>query len=163
MPDLAEREIEPDLRDWLRAIYAGLSAEFSTQAPAPWFMVPRGGRMLDRLPAEGRPAWLTEEALDAYAAGFDPQGITPALNRYRNMDRDWEDLATWRGRPIAQPSLFIGGEHDATTTWMGGALAAHPQTLPGLQGSHLLDCGHWVQQERPEEVNALLVEWLRGL
>lgn len=163
VPGLVEEEAEADLRGWLRAVFAGLSAEFSTRAAAPWFMVPHGGGMLDRLPAEGMPAWLTEEALDAYAAGFDPQGITPALNRYRNMDRDWEDLAAWRGRPIPQPSLFVGGRHDATTTWMATALAAHPQTLPGLMGSHLLDCGHWVQQERAEEVNALLLGWLAGL
>ena len=39
-----------------------------------------------------------------------------------------------------------------------------PETLPGLRGSHILpDCGHWVQQERAEEVNRLLVDWLKTL
>ncbi|WP_328708528.1 hypothetical protein [Microbispora hainanensis] len=49
-------------------------------------------------------------------------------------------------------------------TWMAGAIDAFPATLPGLVSSHLLDgCGHWVQQERPAEVNRLLTEWLAAL
>ena len=87
--------------------------------------------------------------------------MTGALNRYRNMDRDWEDLADLDGSPLTQPSLFIGGTLDASTTWMADAIDAYPATLPALVSSHLLDgCGHWLQQERPEEVNQLLTSWL---
>jgi pimeloyl-ACP methyl ester carboxylesterase len=33
-----------------------------------------------------------------------------------------------------------------------------------LRGVHVLrGCGHWTQQERPAEVNALLIPWLKGL
>lgn len=47
---------------------------------------------------------------------------------------------------------------------MADAVRAHPTTLPGLVSSHILEgCGHWVQQERPEEVNRLLTDWLRSL
>ena len=43
-------------------------------------------------------------------------------------------------------------------------LDAFPKTLPGLRGSHILDgAGHWIQQERPDEVNRLLIEFLEGL
>ena len=80
------------------------------------------------------------------------------------MDRDWEDLAAFDGAPITQPSLFIGGALDASTTWMADAIEAYPTTLPGLVASHLLDgCGHWIQQERPDEVNRLLTDWLATL
>lgn len=80
------------------------------------------------------------------------------------MDRDWEDLAAWDGAAITQPALFVGGELDPTTSWMGRAVEALPRTLPGLAYAHLLDgCGHWVQQERPDEVNRLLTGWLRSL
>ncbi len=80
--------------------------------------------------------------------------MTGALARYRNMDRDWEDLADFDGAPITQPSLFIGGGLDASTTWLADAIKAYPVTLPGLVDSHLLDdCGHWIQQERAAEVN----------
>lgn len=47
---------------------------------------------------------------------------------------------------------------------MADAIKAFPQTLPGLSASHILEgCGHWVQQERAEEVNHLLVDWLGSL
>ncbi|WP_199565596.1 alpha/beta fold hydrolase [Spongiactinospora rosea] len=65
---------------------------------------------------------------------------------------------------ITQPSLFAGGALDASTTWLMNAIKAYPVTLPGLVGSHILDgCGHWIQQERPERINELLIDWLAGL
>ncbi|MEV2251009.1 alpha/beta hydrolase [Streptomyces sp. NPDC050147] len=161
----AEAEIEPDVRGWLAGFYAGLSAETmpSPDTTPSLHLVPRGGRMSDRFPqGPGLPSWLTEADLDVYAAEFERTGLTGALNRYRNVDRDWEDLAPWDGAPISQPSLFIGGDQDATTTWLADAIKAFPETLPGLVSSHILEgCGHWVQQERAYEVNRLLVEWLR--
>jgi pimeloyl-ACP methyl ester carboxylesterase len=70
-------------------------------------------------------------------------------------------MATWDGAPITQPSIFIAGERDPTLGWMGGAIEAFGETLPGLVGSHVLEgAGHWIQQERPAEVNRLLVRWL---
>ncbi|MFC9430563.1 alpha/beta fold hydrolase [Streptomyces sp. NPDC056987] len=164
-PGRAEAEIEPDVRGWLAGFYAGLSAD--TMRPAgeeSLFFVPEGAKLSDRFPGDRLPSWLTEADLDVYAGEFERSGLTGALNRYRNVDRDWEDLAPWDGAPVRQPSLFIGGTLDASTTWMAEAIAAYPTTLPGLISSHLLDgCGHWVQQERPDEVNGLLVEWLRTL
>ncbi|MDI2131302.1 alpha/beta fold hydrolase [Yinghuangia seranimata] len=164
-PGRAETEIEPDVRGWLAGFYAALSADTmpAEGEPDPHF-VARGGRLRDRFPAGTLPAWLTEEDLDVYAGEFERTGLTGALNRYRSMDRDWEDLAPLRGAPITQPSLFIGGALDASTTWMSDAIDAFPTTLPGLTASHLLEnCGHWVQQESPEEVNRLLTGWLDTL
>lgn len=80
------------------------------------------------------------------------------------MDRDWADLAAHEGAPLTQPSLFIGGALDAATSWLSDAVKAFPHTLPGLVSSQLLDdCGHWIQQERPEETNRLLLDWLAEL
>ncbi|MEV1046806.1 alpha/beta hydrolase [Streptomyces sp. NPDC049916] len=161
-PGRAEAEIEPDVRGWLAGFYAALSADTMPGPgdPEPHFVAP-GGRLRDRFPVGRRPAWLTEENLDFYAAEFERTGLTGALNRYRSMDRDWEDLADHRGAPLVQPSLFVGGALDASTTWMSDAIDAFPTTLPGLSGAHLLEgCGHWIQQERPEEVNRLLTDWL---
>ncbi|WP_433443360.1 alpha/beta fold hydrolase [Nonomuraea sp. CA-141351] len=164
-PERAEAEIEPDVRGWLAGLYAALSAD--TMPPAgsldPHF-VSRGGTLRDRFPAGRLPAWLSEDDLDVYAAEFERTGMSGALNRYRNMDRDWEDLADFDGAPITQPSLFIGGALDASTTWMTDAIQAYPTTLPGLTSSHILDgCGHWIQQERREEVNKILTGWLASL
>ncbi len=164
-PGRAEAEIEPDVRGWLAGIYAALSADTMppTGSPDPHF-VSRGGRLRDRFPSGRLPAWLSEDDLDVYAAEFERTGLTGALNRYRNMDRDWEDLADFDGAPITQPSLFIGGALDASTTWMADAIAAYPATLPGLVSSCILDgCGHWIQQERREDVNEILTGWLASL
>ncbi|KAB8173180.1 alpha/beta fold hydrolase [Microbispora catharanthi] len=164
-PGRAEAEIEPDVRGWLAGFYAALSADTMPPdgAPDPHF-VSRGGRLRARFPADRLPAWLTTDDLDVYAAEFERTGLTGALNRYRNMDRDWEDLAGFDGAPIPQPSLFVGGALDASTTWMADAVAAYPVTLPGLVSSRVLDgCGHWIQQERRDEVNEILTGWLASL
>jgi pimeloyl-ACP methyl ester carboxylesterase len=156
-PGRAEAEIEPDVRGWLAGFYTALSGETGADV----FFVPPGGRMSDGFTGGALPSWLSEADLDHYAGEFERTGLTGALNRYRNVDRDWEDLAGWDGEPIHQPSLFIGGERDATTTWMADAIKAFPATLPGVAGVHILDgCGHWVQQERAGEVNGLLTGWL---
>ncbi|MER7566026.1 alpha/beta hydrolase [Streptomyces sp. NPDC097941] len=164
-PGRAETEIEPDVRGWLAGFYAALSADTmpAEGEPDPHF-VTLGCQLRDRFPVGPLPAWLSEEDLDVYAGEFERTGLTAALNRYRNMDRDWEDLAPHRGAPIKQPSLFIGGALDASTIWMSDAIDAYPTTLPRLSASHLLEgCGHWIQQERPDEVNRLLTDWLATL
>jgi pimeloyl-ACP methyl ester carboxylesterase len=157
-PGRAEAEIEPDVRGWLAGFYAALSAGTmpGPDAPSPHF-VSRGGRLADRFPTGPLPAWLTEADLDVYAGEFERTGLTGALNRYRNVDRDWADLAPWDGVPLTRPSLFLGGELDASTEWMADAIKALPDSylLPG--------CGHWLQQERPADVTALLLDWLRSL
>ncbi|MFI6468332.1 alpha/beta fold hydrolase [Streptomyces sp. NPDC050538] len=162
----AEAEIEPDVRGWLAGFYAAFSADTMPQpgAPDPHFVSRgEGGTLRDRFPTE-RPAWLGDAELDVYAGEFERTGLTAALNRYRNMDRDWEDLTAYDGAAIPQPSLFLGGSLDASTTWLSDAIAAYPATLPGLRGSHILEgCGHWIQQERPAEVNGHLLNWLADL
>lgn len=164
-PGRAEGEIEPDVRGWLAGFYAALSGDTmpAPGAPDPHF-VGRAGTLRDRFPSGRLPGWLSERDLDVYAGEFERTGLTGALNRYRNMDRDWEDLAALDGAPLTQPSLFIGGGLDASTTWLADAIEAFPVTLPGLVSSHVLDgCGHWIQQERPAEVNRLLIDWLAAL
>ncbi|MEV0224510.1 alpha/beta hydrolase [Streptomyces sp. NPDC050704] len=163
-PGRAEAEIEPDVRGWLTGFYATLSAD--TMPPSGdggAFFVPKGGRLADRF-ADATPSWLTEAELDFCVGEFERTGLTGALNRYRNVDRDWEDLADWDGAPITQPSLFVAGALDASVGWLADAIKAFPSTLPGLVSSHLIEgCGHWVQQERPDEVNRILTTWLASL
>lgn len=165
-PGRAEAEIEPDVRSWLYGFYVAASGEsVRAEDGGTITTVKAGGRLSDRfvLPLQ-MPTWLSEADLDHYAAEFERSGLRGPLNRYRNVDRDWYDLAAWYRAPITVPSLFIGGELDGPTRWGAKAIARYPSTLPALSGSHILaGCGHWVQQERPEEVNGLLVEWLGSL
>jgi pimeloyl-ACP methyl ester carboxylesterase len=165
-PGRAEAEIEPDVRGFLLGFYFTASGE----APVPeagrsMATIPEGGRMRDRLVVPERlPSFLSEEDLEHYVGEFERGGFTGPLNRYRNVDRDWEDFAAFAGAPIALPSLFVGGERDGPTVWGARAIERFETTLPGLRGCHVLPgCGHWVQQERAEVVNRLLVEFLDGL
>lgn len=120
-PGRAEAEMKTDVRSWLRGFYTALSGDFT--GPAGVFTIAPGGRMRDRLPDSAPlPHWLFEEDLDIYAEEFERTGMTGALNRYRNVDRDWEDLAAWDGATLGQRALFIGGRDDASTTWLAEAI-----------------------------------------
>jgi pimeloyl-ACP methyl ester carboxylesterase len=159
-PGRAEAEIETDVRSWLAGFYSALSGDAPEDSP-PWFLVSPGGTLRDRMP-DARTSWLSEADLDYYAAEFERTGFRGPLNKYRNIERDWEDLAPWRGAPIRQPAIYIAGELD--TRWYADRLAAHERTLPGLVSSHIIKGkGHWIQQDAPDEVNRLLVQWLTGL
>jgi pimeloyl-ACP methyl ester carboxylesterase len=165
-PGRAEAEIESDIRDWLLGfMYSG-----SGDAPPPdpsgtIATIPHGAKMKDRFRRpETLPAWLTEADLVMYTNEFEHSGFRGPLNRYRNVDRDWEDLAAFRGAKIDVPSLFIGGDRDGPTVWGAPAIAAFERTLPKLHRSLILEgCGHWTQQERPAEVNSALIDFLRSL
>jgi pimeloyl-ACP methyl ester carboxylesterase len=107
-------------------------------------------------------SWMTEEDLNFYAEEFAKAGFTGGLNRYRNVDQDWIDFRAWHGAPISQPSLFIGGEKDGPTMLGASAIAGFSKSLPALHSSTILpDVGHWIQQEAAEQVNELLIDFLR--
>jgi pimeloyl-ACP methyl ester carboxylesterase len=165
-PGRAEREAELDVRSWLRGFYVAASGDAVPRADGKNIaFVAHGGTIRERFPVAAElPEWLREEDMDFYAALFEHTGFRGALNRYRNVDRDWLDLQPWRNRPIEVPALFIGGEKDGPTIWGARAIERHPDTMPNIRGSHIIPgCGHWVQQERPKETNELLLEWLSGL
>jgi pimeloyl-ACP methyl ester carboxylesterase len=165
-PGRAEAEIEPDVRAWITGMYISASSS-AKRAPdgGTTVSVRPGGRLCDRffIP-DPLPAWLTEADIDVYAGEFERTGLTGGLNRYRNVDRDWEDLVAWANGPITVPSFFLGGERDGPTMWGAHQIERFGETLPGLVGSHILPgCGHWVQQEEPEAVNRHLLEFLTAL
>jgi len=161
----AETDLEADPRDFLRKFYYAISGD----APDGTWPTNKtvDAKLLDGLvDPDPFPAWLTPEDLDYYVAEFQRSGFRGPLNRYRNHDRDFAYLKTFEGKKIEQPSLFIGGTRDLVLSMLGaGDLVDMMKVeLPGLRSAHLLEgCGHWTQQERPEEVNALLLDWLKGL
>jgi pimeloyl-ACP methyl ester carboxylesterase len=164
-PGVAEAEAEADLERWLRGFYFTASGEADFTRP-PMSIIPRGRQMAERLqlPGPGQMAWLSDEDFAFYLGEFERTGLTGGFNRYRNITRDWTELAPWRFAPITVPSLFIGGERDGPTLWGRRAIERFPATLPGLRGSHILPgCGHWTQQEQPDAVNRLLVAFLDSL
>jgi pimeloyl-ACP methyl ester carboxylesterase len=129
-------------------------------------MVPRTGGFLDHLPQPPRlPPWLTEADVDAFAAEFARTGFRGGLSWYRNIDRNWELLAPFAGARVTVPALYVAGDRDLVVGFRGmDALIANlAQFVPRLTKTLLLPgCGHWTQQERPREVNAALLDFLKG-
>lgn len=166
-PGRAESEIETDVRGWLLGFYFSASGDappMGVRKGAMGLIAP-GGKMRDRFdfPAT-MPAWMSEADLEFYVQEFERGGFRGPLNRYRNVDRDWEDLKAFAGRPIEVPALFIGGEKDGPTIWGKASIDRFSETLPRLHRSIILPgCGHWVQQERAAETNDALLDFLRAV
>jgi pimeloyl-ACP methyl ester carboxylesterase len=105
---------------------------------------------------------LTRAELDHYVAEFARTGFTGGVNWYRNIDRNWELTPQLAGAHVTMPSLFVAGAADPVL-WMTPP-DRQVEYLDDLRGRLLIEgAGHWVQQERPVEVNAALVDFLRGL
>jgi pimeloyl-ACP methyl ester carboxylesterase len=170
-PGVAEAELEADTHRSIRKILYAWSGEMPRRAagdaPAHVGMVPRSGGFLSRIPdPPALPAWLTQADLEFYAEQFRNSGFRGGLNWYRNIDRNWELMAAFTRAPITVPALYLAGELDLVIAFprMKEAIADLARFIPQLRATILLPgCGHWTQQERPDQVNAAMIEFLRGL
>lgn len=135
-PGVADAEMAADVAATMREMFTGL-----TGPDAP-------------------PGWISDAEFDHYVTEFSRTGFTGALNWYRNYDRNWESTPELADAHILVPALFIGGTADPIGPTMNPARArevvAGPYTEAWISGA-----GHWVQQERPGDVNRILVEFLR--
>lgn len=139
--------------------------QFQDRGPAEWFLGADPEALLRSLfgpPVTFRTEAFDDEVIARYVEVFRPVGaLTPPIEYYRNMDRNWEASAAWAGRPVTAPALMISAEHDPVLT---PAMAdGMEERVPDLRRALIRDCGHWTQQERPEETNRALVEFLTGL
>ena len=120
---------------------------------------PRGAATAPKMPS-----WLTEDELNFLVEEYRRAGFTGGLNYYRNMDRNWAMTPFLNGAKIMQPTIFIAGDRDPVLEFTRGAHEHLAVNIPNLKKNVLLpEVGHWTQQERPEEVNRLLIEFLREL
>lgn len=102
------------------------------------------------------PPWMSDDDLQLYVDEFTRTGFTGGLNWYRNLDRNWEQLAAYDGRTIDQPALFITGSRDPVRAFMPHE--AMTGSVTDLRDVVIIEgAGHWVQQERPEEVDQALI------
>ncbi len=171
-------EIESDLRGWVRDLTwtvsgdalasAGLKLEGSdpvelTRSSA--LCLKPGERMRDRFMTPAKmPDWFTEEDLSIYVDALECGGFSGPLSYYHNLENDWHDLAPQQGKPLEVPAMFLGGEYDVGTWWGAEAIERAPEVIPNWMGSRVLKgSGHWIQQERAEETNAVILEFLRAL
>ena len=158
----AEAEFERDVAYTMRTILVGRGRP----DPAAHQFIEHGKGFLGDGPADRPlPDWLTEADLAYFTNIYTQSGFRGGLNWYRNIDRNWELTAAWQDAKIHQPSLFLAGSRDGVVTGIIGArqIAELDRVLPNLKAKIILDgAGHWVQQERPDEVNAALIDFLKS-
>jgi pimeloyl-ACP methyl ester carboxylesterase len=163
-PGTAEAELEADVRTTMRMFLYAASGDAPPEKR--WrFLFGKSEKFLDTgsLP-EVLPGWLTEQDLDVFAREFERTGFRGGLNWYRNIDRLWELTPFLNGATLRQPTLFVAGAVDPVITMYRGAFDVLEQTVPNLRQKVLLPgAGHWIQQERPAQVNRLLLEFLASL
>jgi pimeloyl-ACP methyl ester carboxylesterase len=162
-PGVADADLAHDATTTLRRLMCAVSG----RPPAEGLTAltgPRDGRgMVERLPEpQALPAWLPQADLDHYAEAFSRTGFTGGLNWYRNFDRNWELTPELDAAKVEVPTLFVAGDGDPVVVMV--PLTEMEQWITDLRGVVLVPgAGHWVQQERPEEVNAALIKFLSGL
>ena len=125
--------------------------------------VPRDARLLDSFsPAPPGPlGFMTDADLAAYAAAFQAGGWRGPLNWYRNFDRNAADARAYGDAVIGQPAGFLAGEYEAVLYMLPGQLENMRAHCADLRMERRpAGAGHWIQQERPEETNAVLLEFL---
>lgn len=157
-PGVADAELAADVR----ASLLGFMWSISGDAPREERFRPirRGARFIDSITVPpGLPSWLTADNLDVYVDAFTRTGFTGGLNWYRNVERNWRNAERLADAKVTQPALFITGSRDPARN--PAAIARLAENVPHLVASHVLEgCGHWTQQERPAEVNRLLLAFL---
>ena len=171
-PGVAEAELERDAGASIRAILCSLGGDaprrehYGSAAGGVGMVSRRGGFLAGIGVSVALPSWLTETDLAVYAADFSRSGFGGGLNWYRNIDRNWELLAPFAGARVAVPALYVAGDRDLVVAFRGmdRLIASLPGFVPRLRGPMMLPgCGHWTQQERPAEVSAAMIDFLRSL
>ncbi len=161
-PGVADAELNADPAKVIRRMIGGLRGS-GDQAAALRMARPGPEGFVERLPEpNGLPDWISADELDHYIGEFSRTGFTGGLNWYRNLDRNWEILADPVSATITVPALFMAGTADPVLGFMRRDRAS--EVVTGPYREVMIDgAGHWLQQERPDEVNAALLDFLEGL
>ncbi|MEJ0064040.1 MAG: alpha/beta hydrolase [Caulobacteraceae bacterium] len=163
---VAEVEMEADVRRSLRLFYYAISGD------APDGTWPSDKTvdqpLLAGLPdPQPFPAWLTPADLDYFVGEFERSGFRGPINAIATTTPTLSGCSRSKARRSSSRPCSSAARRDLVLTMLGrnaNPLAFMQSQLPGLRGSDILPgCGHWTQQERPDEVNQRLVAWLKGL
>ena len=163
-PGIAEREYDADPGGLLRMLYT--SPDTPRHPPLNTDQHKNAGGWIGRLGApKVLPHWLSDQDLEYYVNEFARTGFRGGLNYYRNIDRNHELMAAVN--PVIKvPALFIAGEKDVVIAGLDREQLESRMRpfVPDLRHIEWLEgAGHWIQQERPEECNRALLDFLAQL
>jgi pimeloyl-ACP methyl ester carboxylesterase len=147
-PGVAATAFERNTRQFLRNMYR--TRDWLQPDPEP-LPKPSIIAIAEQCVERGDPL-MSEAELEVFVRAFELSGFHAACNWYRNFTRNWETTA---GVPqqVRQPTLMIRGRYDIVPA------VDMRRHVPDLE-EHELECGHWIQQELPEQTNSILLEWL---
>ena len=153
-PGVAEAELDADIDASLRLFMGNVQALLEPK--------PADARLFDgvKVPRE-LPHWCSEEDFQAYRQTFTGRGFRGALNWYRNFERTWQRTEFLAQARVQQPTLFLLGDRDPVGVLEAHTLKRMPGQVADLEQHLLTDCGHWIQNEQPQRVNALLLDFLQ--
>ena len=160
----AEAELARNPRDSLKRIYFALSGD----APLnDWVSHrPIDDPLLEGLtPPPAAPlGFITDAELDVYTEAFAAGGFQGPLNWYRNWDINMAQARAYGDQRVRQPAGFLAGDKEIVLAMFPGCVEGQRAICDDLRMERIVPgAGHWIQQERPEQVNAALLEFLRGL
>lgn len=159
----AESEFEADPSRFLRSFFYSAGGEGRSEGPSPELAPRVGTRLQDtlRIAPATFPSWLSEDDLDVYARAFLKSGFFGPLSYYRNLDANWARSRSIPSSVLAMPTGFLTGSLDPVKGMFRNSDEAMRRELPDFRGTVEVEgAGHWVQQERPGEVNAALLAFL---
>jgi pimeloyl-ACP methyl ester carboxylesterase len=137
-PGAAEQALERDVRRTL-------------MTPAVWD--PDWAEQMEEIPRV--PPFMNEQDVEVYVREYRRTGFRGGLNWYRNIDRNWELTRKYDDDRLEMPALFMVGSRDSTVKWMSPD--AMKERALDLRLEFVDGAGHWIQQERPDEVNRALL------
>jgi pimeloyl-ACP methyl ester carboxylesterase len=150
LPGVADAVLNDNTSQFLRNMYRkNQPAPASESEPEPGMMMINIAQAQTPL---GEPV-MSESDLAVFVSAFEASGFTSSINWYRNLDRNWHLLADV-DPIIQQPTLMIYGDRDMVAKSENLA-----DFVPNVDVVNL-DCGHWIQQEKPEETNQVILKWL---
>lgn len=162
-PD-AHKALEADPATTLRKLFFAYDGATPAERRSTGFM-PEGVSLLDSIDdSADTPPWMSADHFREYVDAFAAGGFDGPLNWYRALDLNWSLTAFLQDQKILVPALFVVGENDPVRHYAGRQEATLKDWVPNLARSVVVpDAGHWIQQERAEAVNALLLDFLAGL
>ncbi|XP_070554461.1 bifunctional epoxide hydrolase 2-like [Ptychodera flava] len=160
-PGVAEAEMEKNLDRTMKVMLSGFTdwknSEEDKDAPSTANVRARGGMLVGHPENPPCPHNMTQADVDYFVQQYKKSGFRGPLNWYRNMETNWKWRSKVPNRKVTVPSLMVTATYDSV---LKPQSSRHmEQWVPNLTRANL-DCGHWIQTERPRELNKILIDWL---